>query len=119
MRLGSLVGLCALFVATAANAMTAETFYVKASALKRQGISAMLSSDFSVLKSEMEKAVKSVKAENAAAKAKGKPLYCAPEKVAIKSDEVIAEFGKIPRDRRKRLTVRGAWREIAMRKYPC
>jgi hypothetical protein len=119
MRLKVMIGIGAVFIASAANAMTAETFYVKASALQRQGISAMFSSDFSVLKSEMEKAVKSVKAENAAAKAKGRPLYCAPEKVAIKSDEVITEFGKIPKERRKKLTVRGAWREIAIRKYPC
>jgi hypothetical protein len=108
-----------LSFSTAAQAMTADTFYNKAVHLKKQGMAAIFSSDVTVLKKEMQAAVKSVKAENAAAAAKGVPLYCAPPKVAINSDEVITEFGNIPAQRRKNMSVRAAWREIAIRKYPC
>jgi hypothetical protein len=119
MRINGILVIGLLFVATAANAMTAQTFYTKATALKRQGYSAMFSSDLKLLTNEMKAAVKSVKAENAVAKANGKPLYCAPDNVQINSDEVIAAFGAIPASRRKNMSVRAAWREISIRKYPC
>jgi hypothetical protein len=119
MRAKLLLALGLLSLPIAAHAMTAETFYKKASYLKKQGIAAMFSSDVTLLTNEMKAAVKSVKAENAAATAKGKPLYCAPEKVDIEADEVIKEFGAIPQQRRKKMSVRAAWREIAIRKYPC
>ena len=119
MRTKLIPTLSLIMLATAANAMTANTFYYKATALKKQGFTAMFSSDYQLLKSEMQVAVKSVKAENTTAAASGKPLYCAPAKLEIDSNEVISAFGAIPEKRRKKMTVRAAWREIAIRKYPC
>ncbi len=119
MRVKLILAFSLITLATAANAMTADTFYKKASYLKQQGITAMFSSDYRLLKSEMQVAVKSVKAENATATANGKPLYCPPPKVEINPDEVITAFGAIPANRRKKMSVRAAWREIAIRKYPC
>jgi hypothetical protein len=119
MRVKLSLALGLLCLPMAAFAMTADTFYNKAVALKKQGVAAMFSSDVTLLKNEMKAAVKSVKAENVAAKANGKPLYCAPEKVDIEAGEVIKEFGAIPASRRKKMSVRAAWREIAIRKYPC
>jgi hypothetical protein len=119
MRIKLLLLLGLVSLSAAAHAMNANVFYIKAVALQKKGIAAMFSSDMTVLRTEMESAVKTVKAENAAATAKGKPLYCPPPKVDIEPNEVIKEFGNIPANRRKKMSVRAAWREIAIRKYPC
>lgn len=108
-----------LFGATAADAMTAHNFYVKAVALNQMGPAALLTDDFQRLSSEMKSASKALKAENEIAKSKGKALYCAPEKIDMTPNQLLAEFARIPTPRRKTITVRQAWREIAMRKYPC
>lgn len=101
------------------NAMDANTFYVKASALKKKGMAAMMSSDLKPVMAEMETVSKSVKAENAKAKAAGKPLYCPPAKPGMSQDQFLAEFGRIPVARRKTMTTHAAWREILIRRYPC
>jgi hypothetical protein len=105
---------------SAAYAMDADTFYAKGLALQKKGMAAMFSSDLKVVMSEFKAAAGAVKAENDAAKAKGAPIYCAPPKPQKMSpDQLLAEFGSIPQTRRKAVTVRSAWREIVMRKYPC
>jgi hypothetical protein len=106
--------------ATALQAMTSETFYQKSVALQKKGMAAMFSSDVKVITTEFQAAAKAVKAENEAAKAAGKPIYCPPAKPQkMSAEQLIAEFGKIPQSRRQQLSVRQAWREIAIRKYPC
>ena len=102
-----------------AHAMDADTFYLKAAALKKKGMAAMMSKDLKPVMSEMEAAGKSVKAENAKAKAAGKPLYCPPAKTGMSQEQVLAEFARIPAARRKTMTTRQAWREILIRRYPC
>lgn len=108
-----------LLLSGMAAAMDAHSFYVRGTALKAQGATAVLTSDFRVLKAEAEAADKSVRAENARAKAKGKPLFCAPDKVEMNADQLLTEFRRIPIERRRTISVRQAWREIAIRKYPC
>ncbi len=102
-----------------AQAMDADTFYVKGVALKKKGMGALLSSDLKLLQNEMKVAGTAVKAENEKAKAAGTPLYCAPAKSKMDVDQVLAEFGKIPQSRRKALTTKQAWRDILVRKFPC
>lgn len=114
-----LIALPVLLTSGMAAAMDANSFYLRASALKKLGAAAVLTSDFSTLKAEAEAADKSVRAENARAKAKGTPLFCAPAKVEFNADQLLAEFRKIPENRRRAISVRQAWREIAIRKYPC
>jgi hypothetical protein len=109
----------ALVGAGPAFAMDAETFYVKGVALKKKGVGALFSSDIKLLQNEMQSAGASVKAENAKAKASGKPLYCPPAQSKMNAEQALAEFGKIPQDRRKAMTVRQAWRDILIRKFPC
>lgn len=112
---GSLLLLCANPV----NAMDAETFYVKAVALKKKGMGMMFSKDLRPLARHFEEAADSVKAENEQARETGKPLFCAPKKYRLTADQFIAEFARIPQERRRRLTVRNAWREIVIRRFPC
>ncbi len=104
---------------TMACAMDAESFYIKGLALQKKGMAAMFSSDLKPVVSEFETAAKSVKAENDGAKAAGNPIYCAPKKTKMSPDQLLAEFGKIPMSHRKAITVKAAWREIVVRKYPC
>ena len=114
-----LLGLAMIAVAVPATAMDAETFYTKGVALKAKGVGALFSSDLKLLQKEMQAAGASVKAENAKAKASGKPLYCPPAQAKMNAEQALAEFGKIPQERRKAMTVRQAWRDILIRRFPC
>lgn len=113
------VAALALISAGPAFAMDAETFYAKGVALKKKGVGALFSADIKLLQKEMQTASASVKAENGKAKASGKPLYCPPPQSKMNAEQALAEFGKIPQDRRKAMTVRQAWRDILIRKFPC
>lgn len=120
MQIKHWIAAIAFFSATASFAMDAETFYNKGLSLQKKGMAAMFSSDLKVVMSEFKGAATSVKAENDAAKAKGNPIYCAPAKPQkMTADQLLGEFGKIPAARRKSQTVKAAWREIVVRKYPC
>lgn len=112
---GGALSLCAV----PAYAMDAETFFVKAVALKKKGIGAMFSKDLKPLARLFETAADSVKAENEQARAAGSPLFCAPKKYRLTADQFIAEFARIPQERRRTQTVRAAWREIVIRRFPC
>jgi hypothetical protein len=112
---GGALSLCAV----PAYAMDAETFYVKAVALKKKGMGMMFSKDLRPMARHFEAAADSVKAENEQAQSEGKALYCAPKKYRLTADQFIAEFARIPQERRRKQTVRDAWREIVMRRFPC
>ena len=103
----------------AAFAMDADTFYTKASALQKKGVTAMLSSDLKPVMTEMKAAGQSVKAENDKAKAAGNPIYCVPKDAKFTSEDALKAFGSIPAARRKTLTVRQAWRETLVKRFPC
>ena len=99
--------------------MDAHSFYVRGTMLKAQGPTAVLMPDFQVLKAEMDSAIKAVTAENGRAKKAGRPLFCAPAKPEMSADQLLAEFRRIPTERRKKISVRQAFREIAIRRFPC
>jgi hypothetical protein len=102
----------------ASFAMDAQSFYARGLALKNMGPAAMVSPDLQPLLAEVRRASKTVKAENDKAKLAGKPLFCAPER-SMTPEQLLAEFGRIPKARRSKITVTQALREIAIRKYPC
>jgi len=102
-----------------AQAMDAETFYVKAVALKKKGMAAAFSKDLKPMMTLFKSAADSVKAENVKATTVGKPLFCPPAKYRLTPDQFISEFSKIPQGRRRTQTVRAAWREIVIRRFPC
>jgi hypothetical protein len=112
---GGALCLCAV----PAQAMDAETFYVKAVALKKKGMAAMFSKDLKPMARLFETAADSVKAENERARSNGAPLFCAPKKYRLTADQFLSEFSKIPQERRRSQTVREAWREIVIRRFPC
>ncbi|MFC4293423.1 hypothetical protein ACFOWX_13450 [Sphingorhabdus arenilitoris] len=102
-----------------AHAMDAQSFYVKGLALQKKGTAAILSPEIRPLMSEMRSAGKAVKAENDRAKAAGNPLFCIPDNHGMDANKMLAEFGKIPSNRRSKMSVTQALREILIRRYPC
>ncbi len=114
-----LAGSVLLLCPAVAEAMDAETFYTKAVALKKKGMKAMFSSDLKPMVTVFKSAADSVKAENEKARSSGTPLFCAPKKYRLTADQFLSEFGKIPQERRRNQTVREAWREIVIRRFPC
>lgn len=108
-----------LLCSTAAHAMDAEAFYLKAVELKKRGMSAVFSKELKPMVTVFKAAADSVKAENEKARADGSPLFCAPKKYRLTADQFLTEFGKIPQERRRSQTVRQAWREIVIRRFPC
>lgn len=109
-----------LAVPIAAHAMDVATFLAKADALKAKGIGALLSKDYKVLENEIRSNGAALMAERDAAKAAGRPLaYCAPGKVSLNSNEVIAMMNAVPAARRAQTPVKDALRAGLGRKYPC
>ena len=119
MKYAVLLGIGALLCAVPANAMDAETFFAKAVALQKKGLGAVFAKDLKPMIRIFEEAAKSVKAENEAARAAGSPLFCAPKKYRLNAGQFIDEFSQIPKERRQVQTVRDAWREIVIRRFPC
>ena len=119
MKFALLLATGLLLGAIPANAMDAETFFVKAVALKKKGMGAVFTKDLKPMIRVFEAAAESVKAENDFARAIGAPLFCAPKKYRLTADQFISEFGRIPKERRQIQSVRDAWREIAIRRFPC
>jgi hypothetical protein len=119
MKYAVLVVMGAVLCAFPANAMDAETFFVKAVALRKKGMGAVFAKDLKPMIRVFEEAAKSVKAENEAARAAGAPLFCAPKKYRLNAEQFIEEFSQIPKERRQAQSVRDAWREIVIRRFPC
>jgi hypothetical protein len=104
----------------AAQAMDVATFLVKADALQKKGVMALMSSDYKLLKSEIETNGAALRAERLAAeRARRKPAYCPPAKQSLTSGEILAAFRSIPAAQRPRIQVRDALRALMARKYPC
>lgn len=102
--------------------VNADVFYQTAVELQKKGMGAMFDKRTKPMMRQMKAAGQAAKDENEAATARGKPVYCVPQaarKKGIGADQVIAMLGKVPAERRKRLTLKQAWREALIREYPC
>jgi hypothetical protein len=112
----------ALLWASAAPAagMSVADFLTKADALEQRGVTALFSSDYSLLKAEVKGAGEGLRRDQKAARAAGKrPATCLPEnKVPLDSNELLAYFRSIPAPQRN-ITVAAAFTNLMKRKYPC
>jgi hypothetical protein len=105
---------------SAASAMDVATFLGKADALQKKGMLALMSSDYKLLKREIEVNGEALRAERLAAeRAKRKPAYCPPAKQSLTSGELLTAFRSIPVAQRPRIQVKDALRALMARKYPC
>jgi hypothetical protein len=113
--------LLAAVPATAAQAMDVATFLAKADGLAKKGMLALLSSDYGLLKQEIEADVRALAAEARAAAAAGRPHSFCPQPGGMRlgSDEIIAALRTVPPPQRPRTDVRVPLRGLLSRKYPC
>jgi hypothetical protein len=103
-----------------AAAMPVSAFLQKADALEKKGMMALFSSDYKLLKGEIEADSQQLKSQRLAAKAAGRPqAYCPPTKAGLGSSEILAAFRTIPPAQRDRVQVKDALRALLARKYPC
>jgi hypothetical protein len=115
-----ILGALLIVLPTAAQAMDIATFLRKADALEKKGMTAMFSSDFKLLKKEVEASSLALRAERLAApKAGRRPAYCPPPKSGLNSDEILAHFRAIPAAARPRTQVKEGLLGLLVRKYPC
>ena len=104
----------------AAQAMDVATFLVKADALEKKGMLALMSSDYKLLMREIQTQGAALRAERLAAQKAGrKAAYCPPEKQSLTAKEVLTAFRTIPVAQRPRIQVKDALRALLARKYPC
>ena len=112
--------LLAVAPAGAASAMDVATFLAKAEALEKQGMLALMSSDYGLLKAEVQSAAGQLRAERAAAvKARRKPAFCPPADVGLDPRELLGQLRAIPPAQRRRTQVKDGLRALLVRKYPC
>jgi hypothetical protein len=103
-----------------AQAMDIATFLAKADALQKKGMMALMSSDYKLLKREIETEAAALRAERLAAeRARRKTAYCPPAKQSLTSNEILAAFRTIPAAQRPRIQVKDGLRALMARKYPC
>lgn len=122
-RLRIILAALALVVVSSAAAaeMSVATFIAKADALATKGFMAMMSPDLKLLQREMEAAGKDWRADIASARARGEiPHSCPPkEGVAMKSDEIVAQFRTVPMAQRGSTSVKAAFYGMMKKRYPC
>jgi hypothetical protein len=107
--------------ATSAQAMKVAQFLQKADALEHKGMMALFSSDYKLLKSEVEADVGALRQERLAAQAAGRrQAYCPVDgQPGLNSNEILAAFRTIPAAKRDRVEVKDALRALLARKFPC
>jgi len=115
-RAGAVAGLI-LLAPAAANAMSVTDFLAKADALRARGILAALSPDIALLKAVVEDAGAHYRADASSRP----PRSCPPAKGQgrVDSTEVIAAFRAIPLAQRSTTTVRVAFTDFMVGRFPC
>ncbi len=115
------VALLALVPIAGLHAMPVETFVQKAEALQRRGILALASSDYRLLRAEVQTATAALRAERQAAQRAGRqPAYCPPrEGGSLTPGDILGHFRAIPAPQRARMEVRDGLRSLLARRYPC
>ena len=123
MRLLLVGALATVLVPTGANAqaMNAENFHARATALQKKGALALFSGDIKKLMNEAKAAGQRSRELRLAAVKSGKPpRYCPPEgKQSMTSTEFMTRLGAIPPAERSRIDMTEAMTRILAQKFPC
>ena len=103
-----------------AQAMDVATFLAKADGLEKQGVLALMSEDYKLLKTEVQTASAQLRAERLAAqRAKRRPAFCPPQEAGLTPSEILAHLRTVPPAQRRRTQVKDSLRTLLARKYPC
>ena len=111
------LALTASLIATAAQAMSVQEFLITANGIP-QNPTALLRADTRRLIGEVRGAMRTLRAEQTAAKAAGRPTTCIPEEVRLSPDAILARLNALPAARRS-ISVTQAMREWMAERYPC
>ena len=107
-------------IAAPASAMSVADFMAKVNALKAKGPMALFSSDIGVLKAEGMAAGQSIRNDQEAALAAGRPpVTCVPKGSKVSSNELLAYFGKIPPAQQRSMSVKQGMLGLLRQKWPC
>ena len=118
-RLPLILAATALIAAPASAAMTVATFLARANALKEQGVGAIMSPDFQVLRGEAKSATTQLKAERAARAAAGKPpIACIPEGESVGIMTMLDGLGALS-PAEKKLPLKDGYAKVLTKQYPC
>ena len=118
------IGLLALAAPAFASpaGVNAQAFYADAQQLMDKGVRAMFDKRTKPRMAQLRAAAELAKAENEAATARGKPLYCvsaAQRKQGLGAQKVVTMLGAVPEHDRRKMTLAQAWRAALIREYPC
>ncbi len=117
-KLGWVIGLAAVLLASSVEAMSVEEFLATAARIPRNPL-ALLRPDTRRLMTEVNTAFATIRADDASARAAGRrPATCMPERMSLSADQVLARLNSVPTSRRS-MTVTGALREWMAERYPC
>lgn len=117
-KMGAL-GLSLAILPVCAQAMTVADWMQRMETLKSRGSGAKSSPDMMALQSEVAAAATGYRAQIRDARAKGTPpRACPPERVSLSSDDLMAEFRKLPRPLYVG-QVAVAFGAIMDKRYPC
>lgn len=116
------LGLAATMLATAVaaqSAMTLDNFVTRANRIPMNA-AGMLMPDAYRLKSEAERAFRTVGAEIRDARAAGRtPPACPTERISLNPQQLLAYLNGIPQARRQRMSVTDGIRAWMASRYPC
>ena len=121
-KLALALGLAATMLAsavTAQSAMTLDSFVTRANRIPMNP-AAMLMPDAHRLKTEAERAFRTVGTEIRDARAAGRtPPACPTERISLNPQQLLAYLNGIPQARRQRMSVTDGIRSWMASRYPC
>lgn len=104
---------------TAQSAMTLDSFVTRANRIPMNP-AAMLMPDAHRLKTEAERAFRTVGGEIRDARAAGRtPPACPPDRISLNPQQLLAYLNGIPQARRQRMTVTDGIRSWMANRWPC
>lgn len=103
----------------AAGDMSVATFLAKADALEKKGAMALFSSDIKVLKAEGAAAGKAYRVRLDRERAAGNPSSCPPKGTKVDSDQLLAHLRSYPAAQRPQISMKTAFADMFIKKYPC
>lgn len=104
-------------IASSAQAMSVHEFLTTANGIP-QNPTALLRADTRRLIGEFRGAMRTVRQEQAAAAAAGRPTTCIPEEVRLSPNDILGRMNAIPAARRS-ISVTQAVREWMAERHPC
>lgn len=120
MRLPIVAALVPLLLAAPAGAaMTVGTFVTKATALRANPLTAVVSPDFGTLRAEAQAAAAQLKADRDARRAAGKPpIACVPAGESIGILDMLDGLAALPATD-QRLPLKDGYAKVIARRFPC